>query len=106
MFLAVAINGVDRVNFSVAIPAIRREFGFSLQTIGTIAFVWGMAYAIGNFSAGWLADRLGLRSGIFATFGSAVIFMLLFVGSFLFLIDRPSYTRLIEKAAATRLATA
>ncbi len=74
MFLVIAINYMDRVNFSVAIPAIRHQFGFSLETIGTIAFVWGMAYAIGNFPGGWLVDRLGLRWGIFSAFGWWSIF--------------------------------
>lgn len=61
MFVSVFINYMDRVNFAVSIPAIRHQFGFSLQQIGAIAFAWGIAYAVFNFPGGWLADRLGLR---------------------------------------------
>ncbi len=84
MFLVIAINYMDRVNFSVAIPAIRHVFGFSLQGIGTIAFVWGIFYAVANFPGGWIADRLGLRWGIFTAFGWWSVFTIAtpFAGSF------------------------
>lgn len=61
MFLSVFVNYMDRVNFAVAIPAIRHDFGFSLQQIGQVAFVWSIVYALFNFPGGWLVDRLGLR---------------------------------------------
>ena len=69
MFLVIFVNYMDRVNFSVSIPAIRQEFGFSLQQIGKIAFVWGLVYALFNFPEGWIADRLGLRWGILVALG-------------------------------------
>ncbi len=61
MFLAVFVNYMDRVNFSVAIPKIRDDYGFSLEQIGAISFAWAIIYALCNFPGGWLADRLGLR---------------------------------------------
>jgi len=61
MFLSVFVNYMDRVNFSVAIPAIRHEFGFTLQQIGQISFAWSIVYALFNFPGGWVVDRLGLR---------------------------------------------
>lgn len=61
MFLSIFVNYMDRVNFSVSIPAIRHDLGFSLQQIGAIAFAWGIVYAVFNFPGGWLVDRLGLR---------------------------------------------
>ena len=64
MFLSVSINYMDRVNFSVSIPAIRDHFGFDLHQIGLIAFVWGIVYALFNFPGGWLVDRLGLRRAL------------------------------------------
>lgn len=64
MFLSIFVNYMDRVNFSVSIPAIRHDFGFNLQQIGAIAFAWGIVYAIFNFPGGWLMDRLGLRLGL------------------------------------------
>ena len=69
MFIVIAINYMDRVNFSVSIPDIQKDLHFSLAEIGDISFVWGMAYALFNFPGGWLADKLGLRWGIFAAFG-------------------------------------
>lgn len=69
MFLVIFVNYMDRVNFSVSIPSIRQAFGFDLQTMGQIAFVWGMAYALFNFPGGWIADKLGLRWGAVVALG-------------------------------------
>jgi MFS family permease len=69
MFAGVFVNYMDRVNFSVSIPAIRHTLGFSLQQIGDIAFAWGIVYAIFNVPGGWLVDRLGLRWGLVVTLG-------------------------------------
>ncbi|MDE2517509.1 MAG: MFS transporter [Rhodospirillales bacterium] len=77
MFLSISVNYMDRVNFSVSIPAIRHEFGFSLEQIGSIAFAWGIVYAVFNFPGGWLVDRLGLRWGLFTTLGWWSIFTIL-----------------------------
>ncbi|EBK1958128.1 MFS transporter [Salmonella enterica] len=74
MFLVIAINYMDRVNFAVSIPYIRKDFGFTLSEIGDITFVWGMVYALFNFPGGWIADRLGLRWGVFVAFGWWSIF--------------------------------
>ncbi len=64
MFLSVSVNYMDRVNFSVSIPAIRDAFKFDLHQIGLISFVWGIVYALFNFPGGWLVDRLGLRRAL------------------------------------------
>src|SRR5579884_3770313 len=64
MFLSIFVNYMDRVNFSVSIPAIRHDFGFSLEQIGAITFAWGIIYALFNFPGGWLVDRLGLRRSL------------------------------------------
>ncbi|MCY0388440.1 MFS transporter [Robbsia sp. Bb-Pol-6] len=69
MFLVIFINYMDRVNFSVSIPAIQHAFGFNLHQIGQIAFVWGLAYALFNFPGGWIADKLGLRWGMVVALG-------------------------------------
>lgn len=83
MFLSIFVNYMDRVNFSVSIPAIRHDFGFSLQQIGAIAFAWGIVYAIFNFPGGWMVDRLGLRRALPITLGWWSIFTVLtpFAGS-------------------------
>ena len=77
MFLSIFVNYMDRVNFSVSIPAIRHDFGFSLQQIGAIAFAWGIVYAIFNFPGGWMVDRLGLRRALPITLGWWSIFTVL-----------------------------
>ncbi|HTU69011.1 MAG TPA: MFS transporter [Candidatus Baltobacteraceae bacterium] len=64
MFLSVFVNYMDRVNFNVAIPAIRQSFGFTLDQIGAISFAWAIIYALFNFPGGWVADRLGLRRSL------------------------------------------
>jgi MFS family permease len=69
MFLSVFVNYMDRVNYSVSIPAIRHQFGFSLDQTGAILFAWSIAYAAFNFPGGWLADRLGLRWSLPLTLG-------------------------------------
>ncbi len=83
MFLGIFINYMDRVNFSVSIPAIRHTFGFTLEQIGAIGFAWAIVYAIFNFPGGWLVDRLGLRWGLVATLGWWSVFTILtpFAGS-------------------------
>jgi sugar phosphate permease len=55
------ITYVDRVNISVAAPAISREFKLSDTAIGIVfsAFLW--AYSIGQIPGGWLADHFGPR---------------------------------------------
>jgi len=77
MFLSIFVNYMDRVNFSVSIPAIRHDFGFNLDQIGQIAFAWGIIYAVFNFPGGWIVDRLGLRWGLFATLGWWSVFTVL-----------------------------
>jgi MFS family permease len=69
MFCVIFINYMDRVNFAVSIPAIRQEFGFTLENIGEISFAWAIVYALFNFPGGWIADRLGLRRGLFTALG-------------------------------------
>jgi sugar phosphate permease len=65
MFCVILINYMDRVNFAVSIPAIRQDFGFSLENIGQISFAWAIVCALFNFPGGWIADRLRLRWGLF-----------------------------------------
>jgi len=74
MFVSVFVNYMDRVNFSVSIPSIRHQFGFDLNQIGSILFVWGIIYAAFNFPGGWLIDRLGLRWALPLTLGWWSIF--------------------------------
>lgn len=55
------ITYMDRVVISSAVPTIRTEFGFSMETMGGIlaAFRWG--YALFQIPGGWLGDVFGPR---------------------------------------------
>lgn len=61
---AYMITYMDRVVISAAVPTIRQEFGFSLETMGGIlaAFRWG--YALFQIPGGWLGDRVGPRRAL------------------------------------------
>jgi sugar phosphate permease len=61
---AYMITYMDRVVISSAVPAIQKEFGFSLTTMGWIlsSFRWG--YALFQIPGGWLGDRIGPRRAL------------------------------------------
>ena len=50
-----------RVNFSIAIPGIMDEFGYSRAELGGIGTVFFWMYALGQFINGQLGDRFGAR---------------------------------------------
>ncbi len=55
------ITYMDRSNISVAAPGIIREFGLSKTAMGWVFSAFTLAYALGQFPAGWLGDRIGPR---------------------------------------------
>jgi sugar phosphate permease len=55
------ITYLDRVVMSTAVPAIRREFGFSLVEMGWILGAFQLPYALFQIPGGWLGDRFGPR---------------------------------------------
>ncbi|HEY2645368.1 MAG TPA: MFS transporter [Candidatus Acidoferrales bacterium] len=55
------ITYMDRSNISVAAPAITKEFGLSKTAMGWVFSAFTLAYALGQFPAGWLGDRIGPR---------------------------------------------
>lgn len=61
---AYMITYMDRVNIAVAVPAIQRDLGFSMITVGWIfsSFRWG--YALFQIPGGWLGDRVGPRRAL------------------------------------------
>ncbi|WP_297631259.1 MFS transporter [uncultured Clostridium sp.] len=77
LFLAVTINYMDRVNFAVSTPAIQKQFGFSIEQMGMISFVWALVYAIFNFPGGLIVDKLGLRKAASFALGWWSIFTIL-----------------------------
>jgi len=58
------ITYMDRVVISAAVPTIRKEYGFSLVTMGYIisSFRWG--YALFQIPGGWFGDKIGPRRAL------------------------------------------
>lgn len=54
-----------RVNLSVAIPGMIKEFGVSKTEIGIVLTALFFAYALGQFVNGQLADKFGARKLVF-----------------------------------------
>ena len=52
---------IGRVNFSVALPGIMAEFGWTKVDVGAIGTAFFWAYAIGQFINGQLGDKFGSR---------------------------------------------
>lgn len=98
LFIAVAINYMDRANLSVAGSSIQAQFGLSATELGVLfsAFTW--AYAIAQVPVGVLLDKIGPRFlyaaaisiwGLFTfimAFSSQVMFVTTASASFAFLI--------------------
>lgn len=63
VFLATAINYLDRQTLSVAVPVLREEFHMSNSAYADVLFAFMLAYTIMNGLSGLLIDRLGTRVG-------------------------------------------
>ncbi len=63
LFAATTINYLDRIVFSVLVPVIRAEMGFTDQQYGYINAAFQTLYTIGFLLAGPLIDRVGTRLG-------------------------------------------
>jgi sugar phosphate permease len=74
-----------RVNMSVAIPGIIKEFGISKTAMGSVLSAFFFVYAAGQFINGQLGDRFNAKKVIaVGLFGSAVINLIFgFTGNFL-----------------------
>jgi D-galactonate transporter len=61
VFMATAINYVDRANLGVAAPFMAKELGLSPTEMGALlgAFFW--TYAFFQLPSGWFIDRVGAR---------------------------------------------
>jgi ACS family glucarate transporter-like MFS transporter len=61
LFFNVIINFIDRVNLSIAAPAIAKQFQWDAATMGWVfsAYLW--TYTICLIPCGWLVDRMGTR---------------------------------------------
>ena len=50
-----------RKNFSIAMPLLTRDLGYTKGDFADILFFYSLFYALGQFYSGFLADRLGPR---------------------------------------------
>lgn len=67
MFVISAIAYLDRVNVSIAVNAIQKEFGFTNVQFGPVFSAFVIGYALFQAPGGWLADKYGPRKVL--TFG-------------------------------------
>jgi ACS family hexuronate transporter-like MFS transporter len=67
LFLATAVNYMDRLALPIVSPDIRREFGMSEQDYGLVITLFLFAYAVMYAGSGYVVDRLGAKRG-FAVF--------------------------------------
>lgn len=67
MWLAIAINYIDRTVLSAAAPHLSKEFNIPPDQMGLIlsAFFW--SYALLQIPAGWFSDRFGQKIGLGAS---------------------------------------
>lgn len=62
-----------RKNFSVLMPFLKTEQGYTSEALAHVLFIYSAAYAIGQFAMGQLADRFGARVVVtFGAIGSAI----------------------------------
>lgn len=70
-----------RMNFSMAVPGMCAELGYTKSDLGIVFSVWAMVYGIGKFVNGYLSDRSNAR--VFMTIGlvgSAITSFLMSLG--------------------------
>ena len=53
---------IDRVNISVAAPALKREFALTPTQLGLIFSAFAYPYTFMQLAGGWLADRYGAHN--------------------------------------------
>jgi ACS family hexuronate transporter-like MFS transporter len=73
LFLATAVNYLDRLALPIVSPLIRSEFHMSEEDYGQILTLFLFAYAIMYAGSGYVVDRLGAKRGfaLFISFWSA-----------------------------------
>ena len=59
--IGVLVNYVDRVNLSVALPALHADFGITAVTFGWLLGAYSWTYALLQMPSGVLLDRFGVK---------------------------------------------
>ncbi|UCE50119.1 MAG: MFS transporter [Phycisphaerales bacterium] len=60
-WLAYAGLYLCRKNFSIAMPLLNRDLGFTKDNFALVLFLYSLFYALGQFYNGFLSDRFGPR---------------------------------------------
>ncbi|MDT7933413.1 MAG: MFS transporter [Sphingomonadaceae bacterium] len=63
VFIAVALNYVDRQIIALLKPTLEAEFGWSNRDYGRMASAFQFSAAVAYLAVGWFLDRFGLRRG-------------------------------------------
>ncbi|MGW3247476.1 MFS transporter [Streptomyces sp. NPDC001070] len=61
VFFGTAINYLDRANLSIALPYMSDDLNLSSTASGVLLGAFSLTYALMQFPAGWLVDRVGPR---------------------------------------------
>lgn len=61
VFLGTAINYLDRANLGIALPYMADDLKLSSTASGLLLGAFSLTYALMQFPAGWLVDRIGPR---------------------------------------------
>lgn len=69
-----------RVNFSMAIPGMCADLGYTKTEIGSVISIWSVVYGVGKFCNGYLSDRSNSR--LFMSLGLVGAALTSFVMSF------------------------
>ncbi len=72
-WLAYAAFYLTRKNYAIAQPGFMAEFGWSKSDVGVVITAYLSAYAVGQFSNGVLADRVGSRRMLAVGFGLTIL---------------------------------
>jgi MFS family permease len=59
--VGILVNYIDRVNLSVALPALHAEFGVTAVTFGWLLGAYSWTYALLQMPSGVLLDRFGVK---------------------------------------------
>ncbi|MGA2916688.1 MAG: MFS transporter [Sedimentisphaerales bacterium] len=63
LFLATALNYMDRAVIGILKPDLAKQLNWSEQDYANIVIAFSIAYAIGYSWAGWFIDRVGVKLG-------------------------------------------
>lgn len=69
---------IGRGNLPIAMPLLSQSFGFTNENLGIIVTISELAYAVGKFTTGPMADKIGGKRIFLLGISGAIIFNLIF----------------------------